>query len=145
MHSSLLELTGLPDSSLKPIQRVLNTTARVVSRSLKFAHTTPLLKDLHWLPVKFRVQFKIMLLLFKVMQGDIVYLAEFVHYYQPRPGLRSECKSLLRLPRTRISYGDRSFSAMAPLLYNDLPQIVRSAPTVNAFKNLLKTHYFTSF
>ena len=119
--------------------------AGIVKTFNKFAHITHLLKNLHRLPVRFRVKFEIMLVLFKVMQGDIAYLADFVDYYQPRPGLSSEVDYLLRHPRTRISYGDCSFSAIAPHLYHDLPRNVRSSPSVSAFKNLLKTHYFTLF
>ncbi len=62
-------LANLPLSSLQPLQRVLNTAARIVSLRRKCDHITPVLKDLHWLPVKQRIDFKILLFTFKCVHG----------------------------------------------------------------------------
>ena len=62
-------LYGLPTSELAKLQRVHNAAARLVSNTHKFNHISPVLCQLHWLPVKFRVDFKILLLTFKALHG----------------------------------------------------------------------------
>ncbi|KAJ8046150.1 hypothetical protein HOLleu_04729 [Holothuria leucospilota] len=107
-HNSLL--VGLPALvTLRPLQRVLSITAHIVSRSLKLTHVTPMLRSLHWLPVECHVQFKVLLILY----GFIPYIEEMVQAQKPRPGLRSASEQFLRVPKTRISYGNRSFAAFA--------------------------------
>ena len=138
-------LAGLPLSTLKPIQRILNITARVVSRCPKLTHVTTLLNSLHWLPVESRIKFKVMLILYKSLKGNAPYIKELVHSYQTRPGLRSASKQLLSVPRTNLSYGDRCFSVFACKSYNKLPLEIRNSPTVNSFKSRLKTYLFRSF
>ena len=58
-------LYGLPASQLNKVQRVLNTTARLVSCAPRFSHITPLMYELHWLPLKQRIHLKILLSAFK--------------------------------------------------------------------------------
>ena len=56
--------------------------------------------------------------------------------------LRSEDKKLLKVPRSYlVTRGDRAFSVAAPQLWNDLPLKIRTAPDLQTFKTLLKTHY----
>ena len=73
---------SLTDFELRRLQLVQNSLCRVVTRSSKFSHTTPQLKRLHWLPVRYRVQFKIGLITYKILnQGQPVYLRELIHSY----------------------------------------------------------------
>ena len=58
-------LFDIPKNLTKRLQNVQNNAARVVKRQRKSCHITPILKDLHWLPVKFRSQYKILLLIYK--------------------------------------------------------------------------------
>ena len=138
-------LAGLPASTLKPIQRVLNITARIVSRCPKHTHVPILLKSLHWLPANLRVHFKVLLLLYKALKGNTPYLKDLVQHHQSRPGLRSGSDQLLHIPRTRVSYGDRSFASFACRAYNSLPRYIRNSLTTDCFKSRLKTHLFNSF
>ena len=62
-------LYGLPDCELKKVQRVQNAAARLLTSTRKYDHITPVLRELHWLPVKYRIQFKILLLTFKAIHG----------------------------------------------------------------------------
>ena len=62
-------LYGLPASQLNKVQRVLNTAARLVCCAPRFSHVTPLMYELHWLPLKQRIHFKILLFTFKAIQG----------------------------------------------------------------------------
>ena len=60
----------------------------------------------------------------------------------PRRHLRSEAKGLLDEPRTRLKFGDRTFSISAPRLWNALPQHLKDSTSCQAFKKCLKTHLF---
>ena len=62
-------LAGIPQYQVQRIQRVLNAAARLIYHCLRFSHITPVLRSLHWLPVKFRVDFKIALLLYKALNN----------------------------------------------------------------------------
>ena len=74
-------LCGITDELLCKLQKVQNNAARVVSGSKKYDHITPVLKDLHWLPIRKRIEFKILLLTFKCMQGCApLYLRELLQY-----------------------------------------------------------------
>ncbi|KAL9954606.1 hypothetical protein ACROYT_G042170 [Oculina patagonica] len=62
-------LYGAPEHQIKKLQRVMNASARLVYRAPKYCHITPLLRELHWLPVRFRIDFKILLITFKILHG----------------------------------------------------------------------------
>ncbi|PFX16803.1 putative RNA-directed DNA polymerase from transposon X-element [Stylophora pistillata] len=62
-------LYGLPKYQLSKLQRVMNASARFVCCAPKSCHITPLLRELHWLPVCYRIEYKIILLTFKVLHG----------------------------------------------------------------------------
>ena len=73
---------SLTDFELKRLQLVQNSLCRVVTHSFKFSHISPQRKKLHWLPVKYRVQFKIGLITYKILnQGQPVYLRGLIHPY----------------------------------------------------------------
>lgn len=140
-------LAGISDYNLQRIQRVQNTAARILSLTRKFDHITPVLKQLHWLPVRLRIHFKILLLTYRVIHGTApVYLCDLLKPLNHSRSLRSTDKELLLIPRTRLkNYGERSFSVIAPRLWNDLPISLRRSPSINAFKSGLKTVLFKTF
>ena len=125
-------LCGIPEELICKLQRVQNNAARVGKLTKKHDHITPVQKELHWLPVRKRIEFKILLLAYKCLHGTAPsYLREMLKEYVPPRTLRSTSKNLLCEPRTNMkTYGDRSFSACAPKLWNQLPN------------NILKTHLF---
>lgn len=140
-------LFGLPKSEIQKLQRVQNSTARLITGSKKFDHITPILKELHWLPVQFRIEFKVLLLSYKALYGGgPVYLRDLLKFHSPDGDrvLRSASDaSSLQIPRSRLlTYGDRSFCVFAPKLWNGLPISVREAKTVSSFKSALKTLLF---
>ena len=134
-------LYGLPDKLLHKLVRVQRAAARLVTRTKRYEHITPVLRHLHWLPVKLRINFKILLLTFKALKGEgPAYLKELL---TPCTGLRSKQKLELVRPRSKyVKYGDRAFSNAAPYLWNKLPLEIRQCKTTNSFKNKLKTHLF---
>ena len=141
-HNSLLY--GLPKYLFEKLQRIQNHTARIVTRAARYDHLTPLLKELHWLPVSYRIEYKILLLTFKCVHGSApVYLSQLIVPYQPARSLRSADQFLIKKgkPRTK-TYGDRAFQNCAPLLWNALPLSIRALDTVESFKRGMKTHLF---
>jgi hypothetical protein len=101
-----------------------NTAARLISRKRKHEHITPVLVSLHWLPVQYRIKYKILLYTFKALNNLApVYLQELVNAYQPSRALRSEDLQLLKAPRIRTkTYGERRLDKSAATLWNSLPQ-----------------------
>ena len=136
-------LIGIQQDLIAKLQRLQNSAARIVSRTRKYEHITPVLIKLHWLPIKFRIQFKVLLLVYKALNGLAPkYIKELLVPYKPRRHLRSEAKGLLDEPRTRLKFGDRAFSISAPRLWNALPQHLKDSTLCQAFKKCLKTHLF---
>ena len=113
----------------------------------RFYHISPILCMLHWLPVEFRIHFKIIIITFKAIHGQApVYLQELISKREEkRYNLRSCAMGImLQTPRTltKKTLGDRAFLAAAPKLWNGLPSQIRNEPNFNRFKGLLKTHFF---
>ena len=137
-------LYGLQNTQLKHLQCCQNNAARIISLRRKFDHITPVLRDLHWLPVSKRIDFKIMTLTYRALNGDAPsYLAELLSPYTPTRALRSEGKHLLACPKWRLErFGRRSFQVAAPLLWNPLPLSIKLSPSTEIFKSRLKTFLF---
>jgi hypothetical protein len=141
-------LINLPASHLAPLQSIQNTAARLITRSKKFQHITPVLHSLHWLPIPRRTQFKVLLLTYKILRNhEPSYLAELLSSRtRPSINLRSSSSSQFAPgPRTNTRYGDRAFSVCAPTLWNSLPSYIQNAQTIGSFKTQLKTHLFNGF
>ena len=137
-------LYGVPSYKLARIQRMQNIAARIVSRCSRTDHITPVLQSLHWLPIKYRVLFKLLLLTYRCVYGLAPnYLSSLVVPRTCRYAPRSQNQCLLQVPVVRLkSYGQRSFSFSAPTEWNKLPVEIRVAPTLENFKSKLKTHLF---
>ena len=96
-------LFGLPNFLIQRLQYVLNSAVRVIACSRKFDHITPLLIELHWLPVEQRIIFKILLFTFKVVNGLAPsYLSELLEVYVPMRMLRSSTQLLLLEPKFNV-------------------------------------------
>ena len=137
-------LYGLPSREIEKLQRLQNTAARLTVCMKKTDHITPVLKKLHWLPVNDRITFKLLLLTYKSLNGLApVYINELLHHYTPCRSLRSSDSNFLAIPKTTtITYGDRSFAAIAPKLWNQLPLAIRQSDSVDSFKRSMKTYLF---
>ena len=127
------------------LQLLQNSAARVLTRTRGREHITPVLKSLHWLPVCFRIDFKVLLVVFKCLNGlGPSYLSELLLSYQPSRTLRSSGAGLLVVPHTKTkTHGEAAFSHYGPKLWNSLPENIRTAETVDVFKRRLKTHLFS--
>ena len=140
-------LYGLPSVHLNKLQRVQNSAARLICNISRYEHITPVLYTLHWLPVQYRVNFKVLILAFKAIHGLAPdYISDLICIRDKSPySLRSNnIGLLLAQPRARFkkTLGDRSFTSAAPKLWNMLPCHIRNADSFNSFKKSLKTHLF---
>ena len=137
-------LYGLPNYQLNKLQRVLNASARLVCNAPRFCHISPLLRALHWLPVKSRIEFKILLITFKAIHGLAPkYLCDLLTFKSSSYNLRSSDSILLSMPAVRSkTLGDRAFMVAAPRLWNSLPKDLRAITNVNSFKGHIKTYLF---
>jgi hypothetical protein len=135
---------GLPESSIHRLQLIQNSLARVICPYVKRRdHITPTLRKLHWLPITSRIKYKIALITYKTLHHKSPsYLHSLLIPYTPVRSLRSSDKLLLTVPSLKSSTGRRSFSFSAPTIWNSLPLVLRSAPTLHSFRSSLKTHLF---
>ena len=102
---------GLPKRLIQRLQRIQYTAARLVTRTNRDDHITPVLKRLHWLPVQERIIFKVLLLTYKTIHGSASsYLYELVSSYTPSRSLRSTSKNLLCRRKTKLSTKAEFFS-----------------------------------
>ena len=124
-------LYGVSEHLLTQLQRVQNSAARLVTK------TKPALIELHWLPVRQRIEYKLSLLTFNSLHGLAApYLAELLNRHQPTRSLRSVDAHQLVVPRSNLcTQCDRAFSHAAPPLWNNLPLAMRATDSQNIFKN----------
>ena len=104
------------------------------------------MKELHWLPIEKRIEYKILLITFKSRHSLAPqYINEMIMPYPtPRP-LRSADENYIAIPQSRTkTYGDRAFSVAAPKLWNRLPDELRESNELEHFKRDLKTFLFNS-
>ena len=139
-------LYGLPATQLNKLQRVQNAAARLICNISRSDHISPILFELHWLPIKYRINFKILLITYKALHGlapnyitELITVKPLFHY-----NLRSDGELFLQRPTIKSSatLGDRSFALAAPTLWNELPTEICHANSILTFKKLLKTFLF---
>ena len=138
-------LTGLPSYLISHLQRIQNTAARVVTKTRKFDHISQVRKDLHWLPVSERIEYKVLLLTYKALHGEAPrYITNLIRRYVPSRQLRSSSDNKLEVPKIKTeSYGARAFAAAAPAMWNSLPRYMRYCDSIDSFKTSLKTFLFS--
>ena len=142
-------LYGLPESSLRKLQKVQNSCVRFLYGSKvikKWDSVTPFLKDAHFLPIKQRIDFKIGLTTFKCLNNMAPeYLARLVNAREQSAKMLRNDEDYFLLdvpPLPRLRRTERSFKHCAPEVWNRLPYDVRTCPNVAEFKKRLKTHLF---
>ena len=145
-------LAGVSEHSISRLQRVQNSAARVVLNVGRKSSATNSLRELHWLPVSHRIDFKISLLTFKALtSNEPIYLRSMLETHVPIRSTRSSTVHSLVQPFCDTSFASRAFNVYAPRLWNKLPSVLRAAAlpstqslSVNSFKRSLKTLHFKS-
>ena len=137
-------LSGLKQDQVRKLQYVQNSAARLLTGTRKHEHITPVLRDLHWLPVHKRIRFKILLMTFKCLNQLVPsYLSDLLIHYRPSRTLRSSDKELLVQPSCHLkTYDERAFSFIASKPWNTLPLSIKRFNSAESFKSTLKTYLF---
>ncbi len=122
-------LGGCSARLINKLQLVQNAAARVLTRTRKYI--SPVLSTLHWLPITHCIDFKILLITYKALNGIAPqYLSKLLSHYSPPRPLHSQNSGNLTIPRiSKSTAGGRSFSYLAPTLWNNPPNSVREADT----------------
>ena len=117
---------GITDHNLLRLQRIQNRAAKIVTNSFGIVSCSALLRQLHWLPVPNRIDYKIALLTFKALTNQQpAYLHSLLQVYSTGRTLRSSSQHLLAVPNVKTSFHARAFSVYAPKVWNRLPQHLR--------------------
>ena len=137
---------SLPNFRLRKLQMILNRAARLVCGIGRRDRITPVLIELHWLPIKARIKYKICVLTHQaIVTGKPVYLRNLLNMVLPREGINTRSnydgRKLLE-PRCSSNVGFRAFKSAAPRLYNTLPKVIRTIDDIALFKKKLKTFLF---
>ena len=136
-------LNNIAKQDLSKLQRVQNCLARVVLRAPRFSPSLSLLKQLHWLPVNYRIKFKLSTLTYRALAiHQPPYLASILHISNIPRQLRSSTSQQLSIPRTKLNLGKRAFSVAAPIIWNELPTTLKSCERLASFRKHLKTYIF---
>ena len=145
-------LAGISNHNMKRLQRLQNSAARTVANVSSRTSATNIMRDLHWLPVAQRIDYKIALTTFKLLTtGSPEYLCKLLKVPVPVRVLRSSNHQLLVTPFCKSVLCSHAFSAYAPRLWNNLPQSIHNfvdldmhtaMVSVDVFKRKLKTVFF---
>ena len=135
---------GMSEANFDKLQRVQNTMARVVTGHKRSDHITPVLADLHWLPVKSRVTFKIASLTYTIRNsGQPTYLRTLISDYKPTRDLRSSSRDLIATKGSKKAKGARAFSCIAASIWNTLPLTIKLCESVITLRKHLTAHLYT--
>lgn len=129
---------------IEQLQKLQNFAAKVVMSKTLCDHVTPCLIELHWLPVSYRIDYKIAVLTFKCLHGLApAYLSNLIEEYHPSRNLRSSSQKLLKSKVVKFEkLGKKSFAFSGPQVWNSLPFYLRDEASLDIFKKKLKTFYF---
>jgi hypothetical protein len=137
---------GLPAYLLRRLQSVLNASARLIFHLRRSDHITDALARLYWLCVSERIQYKIAVLVFKVLHRCApLYIGSFTRVadHSGRRFLRSAHTNCLMVPPVKLSAQvSRAFPVAGHKIWNDLPADVMSAPSLSSFRQRLKAFLF---
>ena len=138
-------LAGLPDVQVDRLQRLQNTAARIATKTPKTESVECSMRAMHWLPVRKRILYKILLYVYKTQHHLApAYLFDLIKPYSTQRSLRSQSLELLSIPRSRLkTAGDRAFYVIGPKLWNLLPVHIKKEKSLNILKSELKTFLFS--
>jgi len=135
----------LHGTSQRNFDRLQNSLARVVTQAPCCSSATDVRRQLHWLPIRQCVHFKLGIITFwAIHTGTPTYLACELHRHQPLRALRSGTTTTLHRPHASSDFHQHSFAVSAPATWNNMPASIRDSATLITFKTAFKTHLFNS-
>jgi len=130
-------LIGIPSKKTKQLLYIQNCASRILMGVRKYHHITPILKSLHWLPVQYRIEYKVSLLSHQCLHGTAPPYLKQLTPLSSSHQLRSGQANLLQPLRTTLcTMGDQAFCSVAPSLWNALPVHLRAPQLWILFKKL---------
>ena len=130
---------GINSDLLAKLQYAQNSAARLIFQRRKFDHVTDIFIELHWLPVRMRIIYKVLLTVHKCLyQTSPIEINNLVIFESTRT-------FNLQIPRCYSSHGDRAFSVYSAKEWNTLPLYLKTETCMSKFKKLLKTYLFNLF
>ena len=140
-NSTLMEISV---NNISRRQRLQSTFSHVVTCQWGCISISKTLQELHWLPIKWHIDYKISTLTYKLLEsGETTYLRSRITSKIFRRALRSSANDRQLEPcSSHTKIGSRAFHCAAPAIWNCLPYDIRAAPSVSIFRSRLKTHYF---
>ena len=128
---------------INKLQGVQHMCARLICNESKYCHIIPLLMGLHWLPIKLRIEFKIILIVFKIFKGLAQSYLSYLITRKPKSRYNLSYQSVSYPSfKSKATLGDRAFMFAATKLWNNLPRDIRESSSINSFKSKLKTFLF---
>jgi hypothetical protein len=148
-------LAGITEYNMKRLQNLQTHAAKIVTQNYQ-NHQRNLLTELHWLPVRHRIDYKISLITYKAINtNNPKYLKDLINPYIPQKSLRSSSQFLLQVPATKSVLHDRAYSVAGPTTFNSLPINLRKiafdsdtsriSNSICTFKKQLKTYLFSKY
>ena len=137
---------GLPNYLLRELQLVMNRAARLIKGISPRERITPVLIDLHWLPIKARIEYKIAVMSHQALHsGKPEYMKNMLKKFHQDTAMElrhdTDPHRLLE-PRSNFNMGFRAFERCAPRIYNKLPSDIKNCAKIDTFKKKLKTYLF---
>ena len=134
-------LSWIPQQLIGNLQKVQNCSARLIFKTSKCTHVSPLLAKLHWLSIAQRIDYKISSSCYDVVSDTApLYLSDLLSLYGRSRSLRSSADTrIFRLPTRKKKFrGQRAFSHLGPVTWNKLPYSLRHAQTQSQFSSVYK-------
>ena len=115
----------------------------MVLKAPRFSPSLPLLKHLHWLPVVYRIKFKLITVIYRTLSTQQpTYLVNLLNFSDTSRTLRSSVSKQLFVPKTNLNISKRAFCVAAPTIWNQLPIAIISSEAIDTFRENLKTYLF---
>ena len=129
-------LLGISVKNISRLQRSQSTLARVVTCQRGRISIFKTLQELHWLPIKWCIDYKVATLMYKLLEsGEPTYMRSRITSRISRRALRSSADNRQLEPcSSHAKIGSRAFRCAAPAIWNCLPYDIRAVPSVSIFR-----------
>ena len=138
-------LYGLPSSTLRKYQTIQNSSAKHILDKNRYSSSSWALKKLHWSPIQQRIEHKILTTFKYITSMAPKYLRDLISLKSNTQDNMSSSNTGTMIHATKVkyqTYAAQSFQYSTPTLWNPLPKFIKDSPTLDIFKERLKTYLF---